>query len=284
MNKNEQKWLVLLYTMSEMGGGGPRNAVLQRINDCGYWCKNDANDILRSTRNERAWRNDFSFERQHLVEQGCMKSGGNGRWEITKKGRVRLARLKKLAIQQGTDIAPYYTPAFFQELVSLQDMKESLEDQRLIAQLAQEERGAGEGTAPLIDEPQEKGKASVRSPSGTVYLRRLSVARCALERAGNLCEIDPSHKSFMRRNGTAVYMEPHHLIPMSLTDFFGVNLDREQNIFSLCSLCHDQIHYGTKEDVRRLVSELFLSRENEICAILGRKISLDDLYRIYRAI
>lgn len=57
-----------------------------------------------------------------------------------------------------------------------------------------------------------------------------------------------------------------------------------EQYISLCSHCHNQIHYGMKEDVRRLVSKLFLSRENEICSILGRKISLDDLYRIYRAI
>lgn len=284
MNKNKQKWLVLLYALSEMGGGGPRNVVLQYINDCGYWCKNDTNDVLRNTRNEKAWRNDFSFERQHLVEQGYMKSGGNGYWEITEKGQEYLLRLKEQVIQQGVSITPYYTPAFFQELVSSQSMIESMEDQILIAQLAQEDHAAKRMISQLSDEPQERGAVSNRGSNGIVYLRRPSVARYALERAGNLCEIDPEHKSFFRRDGITLYMEPHHLIPMALTDFFGVNLDREQNIFSLCSHCHNQIHYGTKEDVRRLVSKLFLSRENEVCSILGQKISLEDLYRIYRAL
>ena len=78
-------------------------------------------------------------------------------------------------------------------------------------------------------------------------------------------------------------MEPHHLIPIAKTDHFGVSLDREQNIFSLCSNCHNQIHYGKKEDVQRLISKLFLSREQEICSILGRYITLEEIYQIYKA-
>lgn len=81
-----------------------------------------------------------------------------------------------------------------------------------------------------------------------------------------------------------MYMEPHHLIPMSMTDYFGVSLDREQNIFSLCSNCHNQIHYGTREDVQRLISKLFLSREQGICSILGRRITLEEIYQIYKVL
>jgi len=76
-------------------------------------------------------------------------------------------------------------------------------------------------------------------------------------------------------------MEPHHLIPMSMTDRFDVTLDREQNIFSLCSNCHNQIHYGTKEDIRKLISQLFYSREKEMCSILKEPITLEELYQIY---
>ncbi len=79
-------------------------------------------------------------------------------------------------------------------------------------------------------------------------------------------------------------MEPHHLIPMSMTDYFGVSLDREQNIFSLCSNCHNQIHYGKKEAVQQMISKLFLSREQEICSILGRSITLQEIYQIYKVL
>ena len=61
MNLQEQKWLVLLYTLTELSGGGQRKEVLQYIQDNNFWYKNDENDIIRETRNEKAWRNDFSF-------------------------------------------------------------------------------------------------------------------------------------------------------------------------------------------------------------------------------
>ena len=99
--------------------------------------------------------------------------------------------------------------------------------------------------------------------------------------AGYRCAVDPAHASFLRRDGLHLYMEPHHLLPMSKTDYFGVSLDREQNIFSLCSNCHNQIHYGRKKDIQELLSILFHSREREICSILGREIGLNEIYGIY---
>lgn len=86
MNQQEQKWLVLLYSLIEMDGGSQRKNVLQHIQEKGYWYKNDQNDAPLLTRNEKAWRNDFSYERQHLVEHGYMQSGGQGLWKITEEG------------------------------------------------------------------------------------------------------------------------------------------------------------------------------------------------------
>lgn len=283
MNQKEQKWLVLLYSLNELGGGGQRSMILQHINDCAYWYKNDNNDTLRRTRNEMAWRNDFSFERQHLVEQGYMKTGGQGNWEITDKGKRHLSALIEKAKHQTNGENICYTAVFFQKLFpSQKTLIELEEDQLLIAELSLADNTAVITHPPLINEPRPVGSLSNRSTSGPIYSRAPKVARAALSRAGYLCEVDSTHQSFLRRDGTTLYMEPHHLIPMSLTDFFGVDLDREQNIFSLCSNCHNQIHYGVKEDVQRLVAKLFLSREQEICAILGRTISIEELYRIYK--
>ena len=81
MTQSEQMKLVLLYAMNEIGGGGKRHTVLQYINDNRYWYKNDTNDILGTTRpSELKWRNNFSYERQHLVPAGYMKAGG--RWQL----------------------------------------------------------------------------------------------------------------------------------------------------------------------------------------------------------
>ena len=36
MTQRDQKWLVLLYCLAELGGGAQRNIVLQHMQDQGY--------------------------------------------------------------------------------------------------------------------------------------------------------------------------------------------------------------------------------------------------------
>lgn len=283
MKQQEQKWLVLLYSLNELDGGAQRRDVLQYIKDCNYWYKNDQNDILLISRNEFAWRNDFSYERQHLVEKGYMESNGNGKWNITLQGKSFLLTLIEKAINCSLETNTCYTAVFYQKLIQEQNIDELEEDQILINALSQTNCERDENQFALLNEPLPIEPARTGS-NRNVYPRSAAVSQRVLNRAGNLCEINPEHISFLRRNGVTLYMEPHHLIPMGLTGYFGVNLDREQNIFSLCSNCHNQIHYGTKNDVRELVSKLFLSREQEICSILGRTITLEELYQIYKCL
>ena len=78
MNRQEQKWLVLLYSLIELDGGSQRKTVLKHIQENGYWYKNDQNDICRTTRNEKVWRNDFSFERHKRFTTGFRSKAKNG--------------------------------------------------------------------------------------------------------------------------------------------------------------------------------------------------------------
>lgn len=278
MNKTDQACLVLLYTLNELNGGAERHKVLRHINDRGYWYKNDRNDTLRDSRKELVWRNDFSYERQHLVDAKYMRRGVKGWWEITEAGKRHLSELTVNALNQTGGSKTFYTAAFFHKLIQEQAEEELIEDQILFASLSQTDSRAEEMQAAPSEPLQPKHPAAKRAASSHSYPRKPAISQKALDKAGNRCEVDAKHPSFLRRNRSSLYMEPHHLIPMALTDFFGVDLDRVQNIFSLCSHCHNQIHYGTKEDVRKLVSALFLSREQAICSILGRSISLEELY------
>jgi 5-methylcytosine-specific restriction endonuclease McrA len=269
-----------------MNGGDFRPQVLQHIQDNGYWYKTDQNDTIRSsgTRNEKTWRNLFSYERQHLVSAKCMRpvtEVGNGRWEITDIGRELFKSLaeKAKSLEYGERVC--FTSAFCQKLFNSEIPPEIAADSLLLEQIFNTAKEDESPPPPLLNGPLPKGPMSNRLGAKNTYLRDPVVSRHALMRARHRCEIDASHLSFTRRNSSDPYMEPHHLIPMSMTDRFGLNLDREQNIFSLCSNCHNQIHYGTKNDVRLLLSILFLSRKNEICSILDRPITLDEVYRLY---
>lgn len=248
MTQSEQMKLVLLYAMNEIGGGGKRHQVLQHINDNSYWYKNDANDIPGTSRpSESKWRNNFSYERQHLVADGYMRAGGDGNWIITEKGKGYLSELIKQARDIPSEENRLFTLEFYQKLFSAPLSTDGIapneedEEAQYIAKIAVEDMDTASVPDAFSNEP-EKKHASRISGNRIVYLRDPSVAKRALGRANHLCEVNPSHISFLRRNGHVLYMEPHHLIPISFTDYFGVNLDREQNIFSLCSNCHNQIH------------------------------------------
>lgn len=282
MTQGEQMKLVLLYAMEELGGGGQRRQVLQHINDSRYWYKNDANDTAGTTRpSELKWRNNFSYERQHLVTDGCMKSGGDGNWSITEKGRAVLHRLMEQAQNMPPEDARLFTPSFYQRLSAASPASDEADaEARYLARIAAEDMDAAAAPIVLLNEPRRMPAPRVCGKR-SVYPRDPAAARRALGRAGHLCEVDPSHASFLRRNSRFLYMEPHHLIPLSFTGYFGVDLDREQNIVCLCSSCHNQIHYGRKSDIRALLTKLFSEREEALCAILGRPIHIEELYQIY---
>lgn len=101
----------------------------------------------------------------------------------------------------------------------------------------------------------------------------------ALAFAKHLCEIDNQHKSFIRKWIKVYYMEPHHLIPLAYADEFDVSLDVEENIVSLCSNCHNQLHYG--EDYEELLWTLYQSRK-ELLEKAGIVITFERLKKMYQ--
>ena len=111
-----------------------------------------------------------------------------------------------------------------------------------------------------------------------IYPRDRQAAVYALAKAHFLCEVDKDHLSFIRKNSDKPYTEPHHLIPLAFQDRFEVSLDVEENIVSLCSNCHNEIHYGADAD--KLIKKLFTER----CADLkqaGIDVSPHDVLAMY---
>ena len=86
------------------------------------------------------------------------------------------------------------------------------------------------------------------------------------------------HPTFIRRNTDKNYTEPHHLVPMSCSDQFDVSLDVEENIVSLCSNCHNEIHYGKNADI--LIKKLYWERKEDL-EKAGICISMEKLLNAY---
>ena len=150
------------------------------------------------------------------------------------------------------------------------------EDDKLVADLQQDE-------LPDVDFQYSGGikdrPVANLSKGRAVYTRDKQVARNALAHAHYSCELDSNHITFIRKKSGKPYTEPHHLVPMAYQDQFEVSLDREENIVSLCSNCHNEIHYGIKAP--ELVEKLFNDRKKLLSSI-GVEVSSDEILEMYK--
>lgn len=111
-----------------------------------------------------------------------------------------------------------------------------------------------------------------------IYPRNRQTAINALAHAHFVCEIDRGHPTFIRKHSERTYTEPHHLIPLSYQEQFDISLDVEENIVSLCSNCHNEIHYG--RDADRLICLLYEERKDAL-SMAGINVTYDDLLLMY---
>lgn len=127
--------------------------------------------------------------------------------------------------------------------------------------------------------PKAKEKVSSSSNASEVYPRKQRTALNALEIADFKCEFDPAHRTFIRKRDSMPYTEPHHLVPLEYHDKFDVSLDVEENIVSLCSTCHNQLHYG--KDIEIILEPLYNSRQT-LLAKAGIVITYNELLKMYK--
>ena len=151
------------------------------------------------------------------------------------------------------------------------------EDNKLVEELKPASLASAEPDFQYSGKPKKKA-APVFSNGHKTYPRDRQIAINALAHAHYLCEIDPNHPTFVRRSSDKTYTEPHHLVPMSASDSFSVSLDTEENIVSLCSNCHNQIHYG--RDAASLIKRLFKDRKDALKSV-NIDISEEELLKLY---
>ena len=154
---------------------------------------------------------------------------------------------------------------------------EEQEDNELVASL-KNANVAKEDRFEYTGEPKEK-TAPVYTNGHKIYPRDRHTAINALVHANYLCEISSNHPTFIRKNSGKNYTEPHHLVPMAFSEQFSVSLDVEENIVSLCSNCHNQIHYGADAD--KLIKKLYEERKDAL-ATVGIVVTLEQLLAMYR--
>ena len=109
-----------------------------------------------------------------------------------------------------------------------------------------------------------------------------SLAKKVIAKKKYRCEMSSKenpHNTFVSLSGE-LYVEAHHLIPVCKQPFFINKLDTAANIVPLCPNCHRKIHNARKEDVRKMVKELFKSRDS-LLKQSGIEITLEELFSFY---
>ncbi|RDA70464.1 DUF3578 domain-containing protein [Hafnia paralvei] len=96
------------------------------------------------------------------------------------------------------------------------------------------------------------------------YTRDDKVAAAAISKASFLCELDPSHITFVSSANNKNYVEAHHLIPMGKQDQFDFSLDVAANVVALCPTCHRLLHHGKMADKKILLTTLLSKRKQQL--------------------
>ncbi|MEG2789948.1 MAG: HNH endonuclease signature motif containing protein [Romboutsia sp.] len=118
------------------------------------------------------------------------------------------------------------------------------------------------------------------SSSKPKYRVNNRIKKTAIEISEYKCNISSEHITFKNKKDKH-YMEGHHFIPMSAQgDFENINLDRVENIATLCPNCHRAIHYGNDEERFSVLKKLYEIKINNLKEV-GIDISLENLFNRY---
>lgn len=218
-----------------------------------------AKRVASSTNLPSIYANDGSEVWWRILFWGSYREDGHFEWKV----RPRLAKAMEkvfsdLNISQGVIIEEKADNALVDELRPASLSKAKLDFQ--------------------YKEKKKKKTVPTFVSGHKIYPRDRQTAINALSHAHYCCEINENHPTFIRKNSDKNYTEPHHLVPMAYSDIFGVSLDVEENIVSLCSNCHNHIHYG--KDAEILITKLYNERKGALKKV-GIEISLGKLLEMY---
>lgn len=135
------------------------------------------------------------------------------------------------------------------------------------------------------EDPNELINQNNRKPKKTSdnlsrYKRDSRIAKTVLANMNYKCEVDENHITFTMVNNNQ-YSEAHHLIPMkfqSRNETF--NLDRTENIVSLCPICHNAIHYGNAQEKATRLLKLLENEERK--AFVEENFGINDPFEFIK--
>ena len=135
-------------------------------------------------------------------------------------------------------------------------------------------------TSEKFKKQNNRNPVSYKTKTGIKYKTNPRISKTALQLAGYKCQVNPEqHLTFTSKLGQQ-YMEAHHLIPMHAQKDFSINLDRVENIVSICPNCHSAIHLGN-EAVRLEYLKILYDLKIKELSKIGLNISFGELFTKY---
>ena len=184
---------------------------------------------------------------------------------------------KAISLQKSTELLKHLNNA----LSVIIGEKESEYDQVEIEIINDIVEDSPNNEVPKWTGKKETQAMSVSSDTGRTIPKRIPQrAADALAHAQYKCEYNNADKTFIRKNGKP-YTEPHHLIPISKYRDFSYSVDIMENIVSLCSHCHNLLHYGRFEDKAPILEKLYNERKDALKRC-GLNITLYKLNSYYK--
>lgn len=184
---------------------------------------------------------------------------------------------KAISRQKDRDVLTHLKDA----LTEIVGDKESEYDQVEMESINELAENTNSSAAPAWEGKKEAQAMTTSSKTGREIPKRDPQRTAdALAHAGFQCEFDNTDRTFPRKNGNP-YTEPHHLIPISKYRDFDYSVDVMENIVSLCSHCHNLLHYGRFEDKVPILKKLYEERRRPLHTC-GLDLTLDQLMSYYK--
>lgn len=112
------------------------------------------------------------------------------------------------------------------------------------------------------------------------YKTNSRISKTVLENESYQCQVDPTHMTFYTKK-EIIFSEAHHLIPMSFQEsHLPINIDRKENIVSLCPTCHRAVHLGRIDEKEKRLKILFKNKTKGLNKV-GLKLTFEDLIKLY---
>lgn len=138
-----------------------------------------------------------------------------------------------------------------------------------------------ENSSGLYNSKIEESKGKYTTKSTERFKRDALRGKQSIIKAEYKCEVDRKHEFFISSVTGENYVEAHHLVPIEYSDLFdGINIDVEENIISLCVVCHKKLHHGNLDDIIPIITKLYNER-NKVLEKKGIIITLEELINLY---